>query len=189
MFRPACAYAQSDQSLCWSLEYFMTDKLLTEQHLEFLSLLRGCTDSSESIHVKMPHCWKSHASRAHLFLGNILHAFLCHTAPRFHGQKASTVTDHNIDEASGLCASHEHPGILYTHNDSGGNDHRIYAIEATTGMFYSFKPTLTIWANFQSISVSSVVGRQLSFAFIFYCFEHYVSKQWGPLSNAIFCGV
>ena len=29
-------------------------------HLEFLSLQRGCTGSSESTHVKMPHCWKSH---------------------------------------------------------------------------------------------------------------------------------
>ena len=36
--RPACAYAQSDQSLCMSLEYYMTVKLLTEHHLEFLSL-------------------------------------------------------------------------------------------------------------------------------------------------------
>ena len=35
--RPACVYAQTDQSLCWSLEYFMTVKLLTEHHLEFLS--------------------------------------------------------------------------------------------------------------------------------------------------------
>ena len=33
-----CAYAQSDQSLCLSLEYFMNVKLLTEHHLEFLSL-------------------------------------------------------------------------------------------------------------------------------------------------------
>ena len=31
----------SDQSLCKSLEYFMTVKLLTEQHLEFLSLKRS----------------------------------------------------------------------------------------------------------------------------------------------------
>ena len=31
---------QSDQSLCLSLEYFMIVKLLTEQHLEFLSLKR-----------------------------------------------------------------------------------------------------------------------------------------------------
>ena len=38
--RPACAYAQSDQSLCKSLEYSMNIKLLTEQHLEFLSFKR-----------------------------------------------------------------------------------------------------------------------------------------------------
>ena len=39
----------------------MTVKLLTEQHLEFLSLKIGCTGSSESTssHVKIPHCWKS----------------------------------------------------------------------------------------------------------------------------------
>ena len=39
----------------------MIVKLLTEHHLEFLSLKYGCTGSSESRHVKMPHCWKSHA--------------------------------------------------------------------------------------------------------------------------------
>ena len=39
----------------------MSVKLLTEQHLEFLCLKGGCTGSSESTHVKMPHCWKSHA--------------------------------------------------------------------------------------------------------------------------------
>ena len=65
-FRSACAYAQSDQSLCWSLEYSMSVKLLTEHHLEFLSLTGGCTGSSESTLVKMPHCWKSHVM-AHLF--------------------------------------------------------------------------------------------------------------------------
>ena len=32
-----CAYAQSGESLCWSFEYSMTVKLLTEHHLEFLS--------------------------------------------------------------------------------------------------------------------------------------------------------
>ena len=53
--QPAKAYAQSDQGLCWSLDYFMTVKLLTEQHFEFLSLSGGCTDSSESALVKMPH--------------------------------------------------------------------------------------------------------------------------------------
>ena len=54
----ACSYAQSDQSLCWLLEYSMTVKLLTEKNLEFLSLKEGCTGSTESTHVKMWHCWK-----------------------------------------------------------------------------------------------------------------------------------
>ena len=40
----------------------MTFKLLTEQHLEFLSLIGGCTGSSESTLVKMPHCWKLHVT-------------------------------------------------------------------------------------------------------------------------------
>ena len=60
--KSACAYAQSDQSLCLSLEYSMTVKLLTEHHLEFLRPKRGCTGSYESTHVKMPHCWKSHVT-------------------------------------------------------------------------------------------------------------------------------
>ena len=58
--RSACAYGQSDQSLLLSLEYSMTVKLLTEHHLEFLSLKGDCTGSSESTLAKMPHCWKSH---------------------------------------------------------------------------------------------------------------------------------
>ena len=33
-----CTYAQSDQSLCYLLEYSMTLRPLTEHHLEFLSL-------------------------------------------------------------------------------------------------------------------------------------------------------
>ena len=36
--------------------------LLTEHHLEFLSLKGGCTGSSESTLVKMTHCWKAHAA-------------------------------------------------------------------------------------------------------------------------------
>ena len=39
----------------------MIVKLLTEYHLEFLSLKGGCTGSSESTLVKMSNCWKSHA--------------------------------------------------------------------------------------------------------------------------------
>ena len=40
----------------------MSVNLLTEHNLEFLSLKGGCIGSSESTHVKMPHCWKSHAT-------------------------------------------------------------------------------------------------------------------------------
>ena len=47
----------------------MTVKLLTEHHLDFLSLKVGCTGSSESTLVKMPHCWKSHVT-AHTCVTN-----------------------------------------------------------------------------------------------------------------------
>ena len=40
----------------------MSVKPLTEHHMEFLSLKGGCTGSSESTLVKMPHCWKSHVT-------------------------------------------------------------------------------------------------------------------------------
>ena len=46
----------------------MTVKLLTEHHLEFLSLKGGCTGSSDSTLVKMSYCWKSHVL-AHIFAG------------------------------------------------------------------------------------------------------------------------
>ena len=46
----------------------MIVKLLTEHLLEFLSLKGGCTGSSESTLVKIPHCWKSHAT-AHMCIG------------------------------------------------------------------------------------------------------------------------
>ena len=40
----------------------MIVKLLTEYHLEFLSIKGGCRGSSESTLVKMSNCWKSHAT-------------------------------------------------------------------------------------------------------------------------------
>ena len=47
----------------------MIVKLLTEHHLEFLSLGGGCRGSSESTLVKMSNCWKSHAAVYLLTLG------------------------------------------------------------------------------------------------------------------------
>ena len=49
--------------------FSMSVKLVTEHHLEFLSLKGGCTGLSESTLVKMPHCWKSHVA-AH-FVENV----------------------------------------------------------------------------------------------------------------------
>ena len=49
----------------------MSVKLLTKQHLEFLTLKGGCTGLSESTLVKMPHCWKSHVT-AHVFYFQLL---------------------------------------------------------------------------------------------------------------------
>ena len=42
-------------------------KLLTDHHLELLSLKGGCTGSSESTLVKLLHCWKSHVT-AHILI-------------------------------------------------------------------------------------------------------------------------
>ena len=49
----------------------MIVNLLTEHHLEFLSLIGGCRGSSESTLVKMSNYWKSHAT-AHLFYIQVL---------------------------------------------------------------------------------------------------------------------
>ena len=48
----------------------MSVKLLTDQHLEFLSLKEDCTGSSESTHVEMPHCCKSHVT-AHIYTNGL----------------------------------------------------------------------------------------------------------------------
>ena len=56
------AYAQSDQSLCLSLEYSMTPRLLTEQHLEFLSLKGGCK-ARMRLHMSKCHIVGNNMSR------------------------------------------------------------------------------------------------------------------------------
>ena len=60
--RPACAYAQSDQSLCLSFEYSMSVKLLTKQHLEFVSLKRAA-QAGLSVHLSKCHIVGKHMSR------------------------------------------------------------------------------------------------------------------------------
>ena len=50
----------------------MIVKLLTEHLLEPLNLTGGCRGSSESTHVKMSNCWKSHAL-AHMVFWYLSH--------------------------------------------------------------------------------------------------------------------
>ena len=59
----------------------MSVKLLTEHHLEFLSLKGGCTGSSKSTLVKMPHCWKSHVTDQLVLLATHALLTLCRPKP------------------------------------------------------------------------------------------------------------
>ena len=68
--RPACAYAQSDQTLCLLLECSLTVKLLTEHHLEFLSL-KEAAQARLSLH--MPKC---HIVTAHIWIENGMIGFM-----------------------------------------------------------------------------------------------------------------
>ncbi|MFI6518569.1 hypothetical protein ACIBF1_23640 [Spirillospora sp. NPDC050679] len=62
------------------------------------------------------------ASRALAALG-LLGAAVAGTGPAAHADEDKvlfTVSDPRITESSGLAVSRRHPGVLYTHNDSGG---------------------------------------------------------------------
>ena len=60
----------------------MTVWLLTEHHMEFLSLNGSCAGSNESTLVKMQHCWKSHVTAQLLFsLRNIRNMFSVYAQP------------------------------------------------------------------------------------------------------------
>ncbi|MEU6508601.1 WD40 repeat domain-containing protein [Streptomyces sp. NPDC046942] len=48
------------------------------------------------------------------------------------GDRGFTLKDPRITESSGLAASHLHPGIYWTHNDSGDGPY-LYAVDSATG--------------------------------------------------------
>ena len=67
--KPQISLRSLTRAFASRFEYSINVKLLTKQHLKFLSIKRGCTGSSESTLVKMPHKWKSHvAAQIHCFL-------------------------------------------------------------------------------------------------------------------------
>ena len=105
--RPACAYAQSDQSLCSSLEYSMTVKLLTGHHLAFLSLKGGGRGSSKY------HIVGNHMSRL------IYVFFSADGMSSLSGQKFSTKDKDNDSWLNGECAKQRWSG--WWHNICGGS--------------------------------------------------------------------
>ena len=78
--RPACAYAQTDQSLCLSLEMSMTVKLLTEQNLELLSLT-GAEQTRLSLHLSKCHIVGNHMSRL-IYSSEFLDTYCSHKSLR-----------------------------------------------------------------------------------------------------------
>ena len=63
----------------------MIVKLLTEHHLEFLSLKGGCSDSSESTLVKMSNCWKSYVTAQFYDSSlSLLYCLVCSVQPCDH---------------------------------------------------------------------------------------------------------
>ena len=74
----------------------MVVKLLTEHHLEFLSVKGGCRGSSESTLVKMSNCWKSHAAAQMLAGIELVLSNLWYCKRFFHCWKLSRNTENGI---------------------------------------------------------------------------------------------
>ena len=89
-----CVPSKASDQICavWSEPLFshgysMIVKLPTEYRLEFLSSKGGCKSSSESTHVIMPHCWKSHVA-----------AYMWHMLPlALLNLNSSTFKKNNVD--------------------------------------------------------------------------------------------
>ena len=106
--RSACVYAQSDQSICLSLEYSLSVKLLTEHLLEALSLKGGFTGSSESTLVKISNCCKSHAAaqlKLYFPISNVDFLFLSPTTPKKYPPNIS-VLQYPICANMNMCANY-----------------------------------------------------------------------------------
>ena len=88
----------------------MIVKLLTEHHLEFLSLKGGCRGSSESTLVKMPHCWKSHVRALIYFFRQRRQKGSHH-----HVLEVVLELDRRADHLLGLKRSHHQPVVHQDH--------------------------------------------------------------------------
>ena len=85
----------------------MTIKLLTERHLEFVSLKGGYTGSYESTFVKMPHCWKSHVTvkmPVYLYASFVLYLAFVHAPCKMLQHLAYGNTMSTLDEQIKTCS-------------------------------------------------------------------------------------
>ena len=92
----------------------MSVNLLTEHHLERLSLKGSCTGSSESTHVKIPHCWKSHVT-AQLIACIELHVNIPHRQAKIY--KCIKLT-HLVNGFCSTFASERAIAIMHTTVDT-----------------------------------------------------------------------
>ena len=88
----------------------MIVKLLTEHHLEFLSLKGGCRGSSESTLDKMSNCWKSHVAALLVLIAY---------AQIFHINDHSDISRVARGLNFGL-SPHLHPYFVYTSSEGSG---------------------------------------------------------------------
>ena len=129
----------------------MIVKLLTEHHLEFLSLKRGYRGSSESTLVKMSNCWKSHAL-AHMIKFKIKISYMnmyYSSSPATHHEHMTLVDfiayfEHLLDKKSFILTGlHREKTWLQWFTNNKGADHpslpRLYCSSKTlrTGGFVS----------------------------------------------------
>ena len=84
----------------------MIVKLLTEHHLEFLSLKGDCTGSSGSTLVKMTHFWKSHVT-AHMY-----HILMVYQSPLI----LTELFQHNLINVSYLTACYLYQVMMRLHS-------------------------------------------------------------------------
>ncbi|WP_367322324.1 WD40 repeat domain-containing protein [Streptomyces sp. HUAS ZL42] len=67
-----------------------------------------------------------------LLAGALLVGALALPASAADGDQGFTIKDPRITESSGLAASHLHPGVYWTHNDSDDGPY-LYAVDSSTG--------------------------------------------------------
>ncbi|MCK5741364.1 MAG: hypothetical protein KAH48_04035, partial [Chlorobi bacterium] len=87
-------------------------------------------------------------------------------APKFAAAKnMGTVNKRILDEVSGLAASMDNPGVLWTHNDNG-SDRRIYAINTSGRILAEYKLKIDNPKDWEDIAVGPGPEEGLSYIYV-----------------------